>query len=82
MDKKENKNMTTTKIQGTDFTYNKEKHYEKDGHIYCKVCNERIDSKPIPFFNNTLFIPRSACKCDRERKEQEEIRKTYETRWT
>lgn len=74
MDKKENKNMTTTKIQGTDFTYNKEIHYEKDGHIYCKTCNERIDGKPIPFFNNTLFIPRSDCKCDRDRKEQEKLR--------
>lgn len=74
MDKKENKNMITTKIQGTDFTYNKEKHYEKDGHVYCKVCNERIDSKPIPFFNNTLFIPRSDCKCDRDRKEQDALR--------
>lgn len=68
MDKKENKNMITTKIQGTDFTYNKEIHYEKDGHIYCKTCNERIDSKPIPFFNNILFIPRAACKYDRDRK--------------
>lgn len=74
MDKKENKNMITTKIQGTDFTYNKEKHYEKDGHIYCKICNERIDGKAIPFFNDTILIPRVDCKCDRDRKEQEKLR--------
>lgn len=31
---KDKENMIITKIQGTDFTYNKETHYEKDGHIY------------------------------------------------
>ena len=36
MDKKENRDMIATKIQGADFTYNKETHYEKDGHIYSK----------------------------------------------
>ena len=36
-------NMITTKIQGTDFIYNKDTHYEEDGHIYCKICNERIE---------------------------------------
>lgn len=34
---KDKENMIITKIQGTDFTYNKETHYEKDGHIYCKT---------------------------------------------
>ena len=74
MDKKENRDMIATKIQGADFTYNKETHYEKDGHIYCKACNEQIDGKPIPFFNNTIFLPRVDCKCDIERKEQEKLR--------
>ena len=36
-------NMITTKIQGTDFIYNKDTHYEEDGHIYCKICNEKIE---------------------------------------
>ena len=67
-------NIITIKIQGTDFTYNKETHYEKDGHIYCKTCNERIDGKPIPMLDKKLMIIRNACKCDRERKEQEELR--------
>ena len=51
MNNKENQNMITTKIQGTDFTYNKDIHYEKDGHIYCKACNERIDGKAIPMLD-------------------------------
>ena len=50
MNNKDNQNMVTIKIQGTDFTYNKETRYEKDGHIYCKTCNERIDGKSIPMF--------------------------------
>ena len=74
MNNKENQNMVTTKIQGTEFTYNTETHYEKDGHIYCKTCNEQIDGNPIPFFNNTIFLPRVDCKCDIERKEEEKLR--------
>jgi len=71
---KDKENMIITKIQGTDFTYNKETHYEKDGHIYCKTCNERIDDRSIPMLDKKLMIIRNACKCDRERKEQEELR--------
>ncbi|HEL1758043.1 TPA: nucleoside triphosphate hydrolase, partial [Streptococcus suis] len=66
-------NMITTKIQGTDFTYNKVTHYEKDGHIYCKTCNERIDGKAIPMLDKPMII-RTACKCDRDRQEQEKQR--------
>lgn len=74
MNNKENQNMITTKIQGTDFTYNKVTHFEKDGHIYCKTCNERIDGKPIPMLDKKLMIIRNACKCDRDRAEQEKLR--------
>ena len=73
MNDKENQNMITIKIQGTDFTYNKETHYEKDGHIYCKTCNERIDGKVIPMLDNPMII-RTACKCVRDRQEQEKQR--------
>lgn len=73
MNNKENQNMITTKIQGTDFTYNKDTHYEKDGHIYCKTCNERIDGKVIPMLDKPMII-RTACKCDRYRQEQEKQR--------
>ena len=77
MNNKENQDMVTTKIQGIDFTYNKEIHYEKDGHIYCKTCNERIDKEPIPFLDNRLMIMRVACKCDRNRQEQEKQREKH-----
>lgn len=69
MNNKENQNMITTKIQGTDFTYNKDIHYEKDGHIYCKACNERIDGKAIPMLDKPMII-RTACKCVRDRQEK------------
>ena len=73
MNNKENPNMITIKIQGTDFTYNKDTHYEKDGHIYCKICNERIDGKAIPMLDKSMII-RTACKCVRDRQEQEKQR--------
>lgn len=68
-----NENMKTVKIQNTDFSYNTETHYEKDGHIYCKTCNERVDGDPIPFLDK-LKIFRISCKCDRNRAEQEKLR--------
>ena len=73
MNNKETQNMVTIKIQGTDFTYNGETHYEKDGHIYCKTCNERIDGKAIPMLNKPMIF-RISCKCDRDRAEQEKLR--------
>lgn len=73
MNNKDNQNMITIKIQGTDFTYNGETHYEKDGHIYCKTCNERIDGKAIPMLNKPMIF-RISCKCDRNRAEQEKLR--------
>lgn len=73
MNNKETQNMVTIKIQGTDFTYNKETYYEKNGHIYCKSCNERIDGKPIPMLNKPMIF-RISCKCDRDRAEQEKLR--------
>ena len=68
-----NENMKTVKIQNTDFSCNTETHYEKDGHIYCKTCNERVDGDPIPFLDK-LKIFRISCKCDRNRAEQEKLR--------
>ena len=66
-------NMITTKIQGIDFTYNKETHYERGGHIYCKTCNEQIDGNVIPMLDKSMII-RTACKCVRDRQEQEKLR--------
>ncbi|HEL1206170.1 TPA: ATP-binding protein [Streptococcus equi subsp. zooepidemicus] len=66
--------MKTIKIENVDFTYNEETHYEKDGHIYCKTCNERVDSTPLEFVNKK-YIHRISCQCDRKRHEEEELRK-------
>lgn len=68
--------MITTKINGIEFTYNDELYFEKDGHIYCKKCNERIDSEPLDF-SNKKFIFKVACKCDREKEEQEKKRQKF-----
>ncbi|WP_454965138.1 ATP-binding protein [Filifactor alocis] len=73
MNNKDNKNMITTKIQGTDFTYNKDTQHEKDGHIYCKTCNERIDGKPIQMLDKPMIF-RISCKCDIDRAEQQKLR--------
>lgn len=66
--------MKTIKIENVDFTYNEETHYEKDGHIYCKTCNDRVDSTPLEFVNKK-YIHRISCQCDRKRHEEEELRK-------
>lgn len=61
-------------INDTDFSYNEELDYLKDGHIYCKKCNERIDSEPLDF-SDKKFIFKVACKCVRD---EEERRKKIE----
>ena len=73
MNNKENQNMVTTKIRGTDFTYNKDTQHEKDGHIYCKACNEIIDGKVIQMLDKPMII-RTTCKCDRDRQKREKQR--------
>ncbi|MGR3808195.1 ATP-binding protein [Pasteurella testudinis] len=66
--------MKTIKIENTDFSYNEETHYEKDGHIHCKTCDERIDGTPMAFLDNKTMIFRISCKCDRDREEQKKLR--------
>lgn len=66
--------MKSIMINGTEFNYNEETHYEKDGHIYCKTCDERIDGKPLATLGKTMIF-RISCKCDRKRHEEEELRK-------
>ena len=66
-------NIISIKIQGLDYSYNTDTHYEKDGHIYCKTCNEQIDGEPVELIN-TKFIFTKACKCNQERKRLEEER--------
>jgi len=54
------------KISGIDYSYNPDESYEKDGHIYCKKCNERLDGNLIEVLNQK-FISRNQCRCERER---------------
>lgn len=68
--------MITTKINGIEFTYNDELYFEKDGHIYCKTCKEQIDGKPMQFLNRQMIF-KLACKCDREKEEQEKKRQEF-----
>ena len=68
--------MITTKINGIEFTYNDELYFEKDGHIYCKTCNEQIDGKPMEFLNKKMIF-KLACRCDREKEEQEKKRQKF-----
>lgn len=65
--------MITTHINGIEFTYNEELYFEQDGHIYCKTCSEQIDGKPMQFLNRQMIF-KLACKCDREKEEQEKKR--------
>ena len=68
--------MADTKINGIDFSYNDKSNYEKDGHIYCKTCDEQIDGKPIELFNRVTIF-RVPCRCDREKEEQEKKREKF-----
>lgn len=68
-----NENMKTIKIENADFTYNAETHYEKNGHIYCKTCNEKIDGEVKEFLGNKMIF-RISYKCDIERADQEKLR--------
>ena len=61
------------KISGIDYSYNPDESYEKDGHIYCKKCNERLDGNLIEVLNQK-FISRNPCRCEREENERKKQR--------
>lgn len=65
----------TIVIDGVDFSFNLEMAYEKDGHVYCRRCKEKIDSDPLNCLGNKKILFRRQCKCDRE---EEAIRKAKE----
>ena len=71
----EDKNKTIV-IDGVEFTFSEDKAFEKDGHVYCRKCKEKIDSDPLNCLGNKKILFRRQCKCDREeeslRKEKEE----------
>ena len=65
----------TIVIDGVDFSFNLEMAYEKDGHVYCRRCKEKIDSDPLNCLGNKKILFRRKCKCDRE---EESLRKAKE----
>jgi DNA replication protein DnaC len=65
----------TIVIDGVEFTFSEDKAFEKDGHVYCRKCKEKIDSDPLNCLGNKKILFRRQCKCDRE---EESIRKAKE----
>ena len=60
-------------IEDTEYSYDPEREYIKDGHAYCKFCHERKDGDVMEFFGNKMIL-RVACKCDREIEKQKKRR--------
>ena len=67
-------NIKTIQIQGVDFTYDEETHYEKSGHIYCRKCHTQIDGKAFEVKGYKKMICRNICKCEEEEKQKQEQR--------
>ncbi len=66
----------TTMIDGIEYSYDTNLAYEKDGHVYCKICNGQKDGKVLEMpFTNTKHIYTKDCECDIKRREKEEARK-------
>ena len=65
----------TIVIDGVEFTFSEDKAFEKDGHVYCRKCKEKIDSDPLNCLGNKKILFRRKCKCDRE---EESLRKAKE----
>jgi DNA replication protein DnaC len=65
----------TIVIDGVEFTFSEDKAFEKDGHVYCRKCKEKIDSDPLNYLGNKKILFRRQCKCDRE---EESLRKAKE----
>ena len=63
------KELEKVMIEDVEYSFDPEKEYIKDGHAYCKVCNERKDGKALEFFGKQMIF-KTACKCDRDREAQ------------
>ena len=60
-------------IEDTEYSYNPEKEYIKDGHAYCKNCHERKDGKALEMLGKKR-IYKVSCKCDRDREAKQKAR--------
>ncbi|MBS6064173.1 MAG: ATP-binding protein [Peptostreptococcaceae bacterium] len=61
-------------IDGAKYNYYPDTEYIKDGHAYCKVCNERKDGEVMDIFGSKKIFKRQ-CECDRNRLKKEAERK-------
>lgn len=67
------KELEKVMIEDVEYSFDPEKEYIKDGHVYCKVCHERKDGKALEFFGKQMIF-KTACKCDRDREAKEKER--------
>lgn len=51
----ENK-IKTIEIDGVEFSFNANKAFEKNGHVYCRQCGEQIDSEPLDCLGSKKII--------------------------
>lgn len=67
----------TIQIGGVEFIYDTKEQYLKDGHVYCKTCNQQKDGEPLELLNKKMILSKE-CECDRKAKQAEEERKRQE----
>ena len=60
-------------IEDTEYFYDPEREYIKDGHAYCKNCHERKDGKALEMLGKKR-IYKVSCKCDRDREAKQKAR--------
>lgn len=60
-------------IEDTEYSYDPEREYIKDGHAYCKNCHERKDGKALEMLGKKR-IYKVSCKCDRDREAKQKAR--------
>ena len=60
-------------IEDTEYSYDPEREYIKDGHAYCKNCHERKDGKALEMLGKKR-IYKISCKCDRDREAKQKAR--------
>ena len=59
-------------IEDTEYSYDPEREYIKDGHAYCKNCHERKDGKALEMLGEKR-IYKVSCKCDRDGEENQSL---------
>ncbi len=61
---------TASTVQIDQYEFRLKEHDEvRNGHVYCTICNERVDGEGLDVFGNKMML-RRACRCDREKQEQ------------